>query len=116
MQDVSVEQNLVSLGHKKQWKDVEGNPTDNEDVTHWDENGFLEIREEVPEEVKVVEKVDQLINNNSASDGQFGSVIAPKVVNEDELDDFARMQRKFYGLDQGLSNNKTKTLQQPIKI
>jgi hypothetical protein len=26
--------------------------------------------------------------------------VAPQDVNEDELDDFARMQRKFYGLDQ----------------
>ena len=103
MQDIQKEQNLVSLGHQQQWKDIEGNPTDNENITHWDENGFLEIREELEEEIKTEE------SKTVGQNGQFGSVVAPKNVNEDELDDFARMQRKFYGLDQG-------NTQKPIKI
>jgi hypothetical protein len=32
---------------KKKWRDIDGKPTDNEDITHWDESGFLEIREEL---------------------------------------------------------------------
>ena len=30
--------------------DLDGNPTEDENVTHWDENGFLEIRETIEEE------------------------------------------------------------------
>ena len=32
---------------KNNWKDLDGKPTENEDITHWDESGFLEIREEL---------------------------------------------------------------------
>jgi hypothetical protein len=29
---------------------LDGNPTNDDDTTHWDENGFLDIREEYGEE------------------------------------------------------------------
>lgn len=89
---------MLSLGKKQQWKDLEGNPTSNEDVTHWDENGFLEIREEVEGEELKGEEVKR--GEPQQAQGQFGKVLASKSVKEEELDDFARMQRKFYGLDQ----------------
>ena len=31
---------------QKKWKDLKGNPTSDDTKTHWDENGFLDIREE----------------------------------------------------------------------
>lgn len=43
--------NATGEGKKeKNWKDLEGNPTNDENITHWDENGFLEIRESFEDE------------------------------------------------------------------
>ena len=38
------------IGQKKNWTDLKGNPTTNDDETHWDEEGLLDIREEYVEE------------------------------------------------------------------
>jgi len=37
------------IDKKKNWTDLEGNPTTDDTKTHWDENGFLDIREEIDE-------------------------------------------------------------------
>ena len=34
-------------------------------------------------------------------------MVAPKEVDEDKLDDFAKMQRKFYGLDKTVDKKQT---------
>jgi hypothetical protein len=36
---------LNELTKKKKWRDLNGKPTENDDATHFDENGFLDIRE-----------------------------------------------------------------------
>ena len=36
---------MNELNKKKKWRDINGNPTENDDVTHFDENGCLDIRE-----------------------------------------------------------------------
>lgn len=39
-------QGNLSQEKKKNWKDLSGKETTDDSQTHWDENGFLEIREE----------------------------------------------------------------------
>jgi hypothetical protein len=46
MKDLAMKSNIGDKGESKDWKDVDGNPTTDENMTHWDENGFLEIRED----------------------------------------------------------------------
>ena len=36
---------MNELNKKKKWLDLDGNPTDNDDITQFDENGCLDIRE-----------------------------------------------------------------------
>ena len=54
-----------NITETKKWVDLDGKPTSDDAVTHWDEDGFLEIRESADgeqEEVKASEKPAQLIN------------------------------------------------------
>lgn len=49
---------------QRNWKDLEGNPTQDDNVTHWDEDGFLDIREEYDEEVHRHEKKAALVSQS----------------------------------------------------
>ena len=51
-----------NVTEKKKWIGLDGNPTSDDTATHWDEDGFLDIRESVDgdeEEVKASEKPAQ---------------------------------------------------------
>ena len=38
--------NIAEKNKQKVWKDMEGKPTSDENQTHWDDEGFLDIRED----------------------------------------------------------------------
>ena len=48
---VKLEEGLTRAGEKK-WVDIQGNPTKDDTITHWDEEGCLDIREEYDEQVE----------------------------------------------------------------
>lgn len=44
--DLGLQKIMQEKTQKKKWVGLDGQPTDDDNVTHWDENGFLDIREE----------------------------------------------------------------------